>query len=129
MKMKVASLVSTAVLALSAVVSANGGDRQVVQLHEDQYHVKSDMVSVQGQGTIELSIHNQSGWATNPRAVRYKVLHTDANGDSSAVVDGYILPNESKSFQKKVGQGKYSVQLVCERHVYGCNATATIEKK
>ncbi|MDQ0417633.1 hypothetical protein J2Z48_001806 [Croceifilum oryzae] len=129
MKMKVASLVSTAILAFSAVVSANGGDRQEVHLHEDQYFVKSDTVNVQDQGTIEINMHNQSGWSTHPRVVRYKVLHTDDQGDTSAVADGYVRLNESKSFQKKVGKGKYSLQLVCERQVYGCNATGTIEKK
>ncbi|TCP65527.1 hypothetical protein [Baia soyae] len=124
MKLKIASLVSTAVVALStSVVFAHGG-AQEVHLSELQSSATSKYFTVQDNQNRQLTvtINNQS---QGHEEIQYNVLKADGLGNTEVVANGYIAPNGNKTFSKRFGKGDYSLQLICKTQV-GCNATGSI---
>ncbi|MDQ0416610.1 hypothetical protein J2Z48_000777 [Croceifilum oryzae] len=124
MKMKIASLVSTAVIALStSVVFAHGEHRQDVDLLEHQSNATSKYLNVHGQSRqLIVTINNQS---QGHEEIRYNVLQADRYGNTKVVSNGYISPNGNKSVHKYVEEGDYALQLICQSKL-GCNATGSI---
>ncbi|MDQ0416614.1 P pilus assembly chaperone PapD [Croceifilum oryzae] len=120
MKMKIASLVSTAVVALStSVVFAHAEPSQEVNLSELQSSATSNYVTVKNQNRqLTVVINNKS---QGHEAIRYNVI----KADGSVVANGLIAPNGNKTFSKYFEKGEYSLELICQTKV-GCNATGSI---
>lgn len=123
--MKIASLVSTAVVALStSVVFAHGERVQEVNLSEVQSSATSKYVTVLSNQNRQLTvmINNQS---QGHEEIQYNVLKADGLGNTKVVANGYIAPNGNKTFSKRFEKGDYSLQLICQTQL-GCNATGSI---